>query len=60
MLVEKSRIGHNPRANFLLHDSIEGHWTEVQEVGSRRTQLLDDSKNRRRYWKLKVAEDRKR
>jgi hypothetical protein len=33
--------------------------TEVKEVGIRRTQLLDDLRNRR-YWELKEeAEDRK-
>ena len=34
--------------------------TEVNGVGRRRTQLLDDLRNRRRYWELKEeAEDRK-
>jgi hypothetical protein len=34
--------------------------TEVKGVGRRRTQLLDDLRNRRRYWELKVkAEDKK-
>ena len=34
---------------------------EVEGVGRRRTQLLDDLRNRKRYWELKVeAEDRKR
>ena len=34
--------------------------TEVKEVG-RRTQLLDDLRNRRRYWELKEeAEDQKK
>jgi hypothetical protein len=33
--------------------------TEVKGVGRRRTQLLDDLRNRRRYWELKEeAEDR--
>ena len=27
--------------------------TEVKGVGRRRTQLLDDLRNRRRYWELK-------
>ena len=46
--------------NCLLHDAIEGQMTEVKGVGGRRTQLLDDLRNRRRYWKLKKeAEDRK-
>jgi hypothetical protein len=34
---------------------------EVKGVGRRRKQLLDDLRNRRRYWELKEeAEDRKR
>ena len=53
-------IGHILRRNCLLHDAIEGQMTEVKGVG-RRTQLLDDLRNRRRYWELKEeAEDRKR
>ena len=47
--------------NCVLHDAIEGQITEVKGVGRRRTQLLDDLRNRRRYWELKEeAEDRKR
>ena len=54
-------IGHILRRNCLLHDGIEGQMTEVKGVGRRRTQLLDDLRNRRRYWELKEeAEDRKR
>ena len=54
-------IGHILRRNCLLHDSIKGHMTKVKGVGKRRTQLLDDLRNRRRYWELKEeAEDRKR
>jgi hypothetical protein len=35
--------------------------TEVKAVGRRRTQLLDDLINRRRYWELEEeAEDQKR
>ena len=35
--------------------------TEARRVGRRRTQLLDDLRDRRRYWELKKeAEDRKR
>jgi hypothetical protein len=35
--------------------------TEVKGEGRRRTQLIDDLRNRRRYWELKeAAEDRKR
>jgi hypothetical protein len=41
--------------------AIEGQMTEVKGVGRRSTQLLDDLRNRRRYWELKEeAEDRKR
>ena len=40
-------IGHL-RRNCLLHDAIEGQMTEVKGVG-RRTQPLDDLRNRRRY-----------
>ena len=54
-------IGHIQRRNCLLHDAIEGQMTEVKGVGRRRTHLLDDLRNRRRYWELKEeAEDRKR
>ena len=55
-------IGHILRRNCLLHDAIEGQMMEVKGVGRRRrTQLLDDLRNRRRYWELKEeAEDRKR
>ena len=53
-------IGHILRRNCLLHDLIEGQMTEVRGVGRRRTQLLDDLRNRRRYWELKEeAEDGK-
>ena len=31
-----------------IHDAIEGKMTEVKGVGRRRTQLLDDLRNRRR------------
>ena len=49
-------IGHILRRNYLLHDAIEGKMTEVKEVRRRRrtrTELLDDLRNRRRYWELK-------
>ena len=46
-------IGHILRRNCLLHDAIEGQMTEVKGVGRRRTQFLDDLRNRRRYWKIK-------
>ena len=53
-------IGHNLRRNCLLRDATEGQMTEVKGVGSRTTQLLDDIRNRRRYWELKEkVEDRK-
>ena len=52
-------IGHILRRNFLLPDAIEGQMMEVKGVGRRRTKLLDDLRNRRRYWELK-EEDRKR
>ena len=49
------------RRNYLLHDTIEGQMTEVKGVERRRTQLLNDLRNRRRYWELnEEAEDRKR
>ena len=41
-------IGLHLRTNYLLH-AIEG-------VG-RRTQILDDLRNRRRYWELKEEAD---
>ena len=54
-------IGHIMRRNCLLLDSIEGQMTEFKGVGRRRTQLLDELKNRRRYWelrrKLKIVTD---
>jgi hypothetical protein len=35
--------------------------TEIKVVGRRRTQLLEDMRNRRRYWELKEeAEDQNR
>ena len=35
--------------------------TEVKEVGRKKTQLLNDLRNRRRYWELKEeAEDKKK
>ena len=40
-------IGHILRRNFLLHDAIQGLMTEVKEVGRRRTQLLDDLRNKK-------------
>ena len=54
-------FGHILRRNC-LHDAIEGHMTEVKGVRRRRrTHLLDDLRNMRRYWELEEeAEDRKR
>ena len=46
-------IGHILRINCLLHDTIERQKTEVKGLGRRRTQLLVDLRNRRRYWGLK-------
>ena len=52
-------IGHILRRNCLFNDAIEGQMTEG--VGRRRTQLLDDLRNRIRYWELKEeAEDQNR
>ena len=52
---------HILRRNYLLHDVIEGQMTEVKGIGRRRTQLLDDLRNRRRYWELEEGtENRKR
>ena len=45
-------IGHILRRNCLL-EAIEGQMMEVKEVGRRRTQLLDDLRNRRKYWEIK-------
>ena len=46
-------VGHILRINCLLHDAIEGQMTEMKQFGRRKTQLLDDLRNRR-YWELKV------
>ena len=52
-------IGHILRRNCLLRDVIEGQMRQVKGAG-RRSPLLDDLRNRRRYWELKEeAEDRK-
>ena len=54
-------IGHILRRDCFLHDAIEEQMTEVKAIGRRRTQLLDDFRNRRRYWEIKEeAEDRKK
>ena len=62
ILVRKANwIDHIPRRNCLLHDVIEGQMTKVKGVGRRITHLLDNLRNRRRYWELKEeTEDRKR
>jgi hypothetical protein len=46
------------RRNYLHDGAVEGQMTEVKRVGRRRrTQLLDDFRNRS-YWELKEeAED---
>ena len=43
-------IVHILRINCLLHDVTEGQMTETKGVGRRRIQLLDDMRNRGRYW----------
>ena len=54
-------IGHILRRNCFLHNVIEGQMTKVKGVGKRkRIPLLDDLRNKRRYWELKEeAEDKK-
>jgi hypothetical protein len=50
-------IGHILRRNCLLKQAIEGKLEGRREMtgrrGIRRKQLLDDLKEKRRYWKLK-------
>ena len=54
-------IGHILRRNCLLHDATEGQMTEMKGAGRRRTQLLDDLRNRRICWESKEeVEARKR
>ena len=49
-------IGPILRRNW-LYDALEGPMTKVKGVG-RRTQFLDDLRNRTRHWELKEeAED---
>ena len=50
-------IGHILRRNCLLHDEIKGKMMEVKRVGRRRTQLLDDLRNRRNSELKEEAED---
>ena len=54
-------IGHILRRNCLLRDAIDGQMAEVEGVETRRrTQLLDDLRNRIIYWELKEeAKNRK-
>ena len=50
ILCEKAYwIEHILKINYLLYDAIEGQMTEVKVIGGRRSELLDDQKNRRRY-----------
>jgi hypothetical protein len=47
-------IGHSLRRNCLLKHVIEGKLEgRTGRQGRRRKQLLDDLKEKRRYWKLK-------
>jgi hypothetical protein len=53
-----NRIGHILRRNCLLKHVIEGKLEgriEMTGRGRRRKQLLDDLKEKKRYWKLKEA-----
>ena len=51
-------IGQILRKNCQLHDASESQMAKVKGVG-RRTQLLGDLRNRRRYWEVKEeVEDR--
>ena len=51
-------IVHIPRGNCVPRDAIEGQMTVVNGVGRKRTQVLDDLRNRR-CWELEEeAEDR--
>ena len=51
-------ISYILRRNCLLHDALEGQMTELKGIRRRRTQLLDDLRNRKRHWVLKKeAED---
>ena len=54
-------VGHILRIIYLLHYDIERQMTKVKRVGRRRRQLIDELRNRRKYWELKEeTEDRKR
>ena len=41
-------IGHILRRNCLLHDAIQGQMTDLKGAGRRRTQLLDDLKQKKK------------
>ena len=61
LLNEVNWIGHILKRNCLLYDAIEGEMMELKGVGRLRTQILEDLRNRRRYWELKEeAEDQSR
>ena len=45
--IKANWIGHI--LNCLLRDAIEGQMTEVKGVGRRKTHLLDNLRNRRKY-----------
>ena len=54
-------IGHILRRDCLLHDVIEGklQGSNAGRPGRRKIQILDDLRNKRRYWELKEeAENR--
>jgi hypothetical protein len=56
---KKNWIGHILRRNCLLHDVIEGKLEGRRGPGRKRIQILDELKERRKYWELKEeAEDR--
>ena len=58
---EQLHSDHILRKNSLLRNAIKGQMTEGKGVGRTRTQLLDDLRNRGKYWELKEeAEDRKK
>ena len=58
---QRSQLDRTYSKNKLsFYDAIEGQVTEVKRV-VRRTLLLDDLRNRRRFWELKEeTEDKKR
>ena len=64
VVVKANWVGHILRRNYLLHGVIEGQMMEVKGLGRRRrrrTQILDDLRNRRICRGLKEkAENRNR